>query len=318
MHAAALLMRDAYADISDAELLSEAPLLGSMPAQLLQRLSQKALVGLALDGEPITDRDDPKLFVLLQGSARVEAGGQCGRLLRAGDVGGELAVLGLDGLGNASVRSRGSSLYLAVSPCALAEAAQECGEEVQQKLQRLAEELRGGEETAAAFRALCRGLGLPADLGDQLLSSCEEVAVLPPGRVLSAGQRKELLAFVLTGQVQVGAGAGEAALRGPGSALALEALQGLPGQGAAAAPRRAAGRPERADHGAAGVRRRLPRAGRRGWAATAHGAGAAGGPGGGPGAPCGEEAPHEGPRRGHSGLLDSAQAGPEDHDVDAP
>ena len=76
-------------------LLQDAPVFSSLPPELLGRIQDSGEERLYADGETIVRAGEPgnELFVILEGSVRVERAGQPVRTLGAGELFGEIAVL---------------------------------------------------------------------------------------------------------------------------------------------------------------------------------------------------------------------------------
>jgi CRP-like cAMP-binding protein len=76
-------------------LLQDAPVFSSLRPELLARIQTAGEERVFADGETIVRAGEPgnELFVILEGTVRVERGGQPVRTLEAGELFGEIAVL---------------------------------------------------------------------------------------------------------------------------------------------------------------------------------------------------------------------------------
>lgn len=96
-------------------LLREAPVFSTLPPELLASILDQGAERSFIEGEPIVRAGEPgdELWVVLEGSVRVERDGRVVRMLSEGDLFGEIAVL--DGGGRtADVIATGEAQCLAV------------------------------------------------------------------------------------------------------------------------------------------------------------------------------------------------------------
>jgi len=204
----ASMLREDLADVTNLEILTEIPIFHDADHKFLQLLEQASEVELARKEELILTDGEDAMFVLLQGTAKVETGGLPLRSLTEGDNFGAISILGLLDRRIMAVR--------AVSMCLMIVFSKEALDGVMAKHpkgRKMIESLRESLHLEHDFEvrkqvvlecSLFQHLQFSEDQCIEMLAKCEEIVIMKDEAVLH--DSSEVLVFVLSGKLSVVSG----------------------------------------------------------------------------------------------------------------
>lgn len=207
LNVVALMMREEMADVTNAEILQEVPLFQEADDEVVQKLIHSVVIELARKDELLLDADEPKLVVLLGGTATVEVGSICTRELTSGESYGTASILGLSEGFQLRVRAQSSCLALSVTGDALKQAVSSSSKKSRKYWRNLLAALNPGQYTP--IRTLMgspffQHLGTEEEGVVEILQHCEQaVFVAEEEEVLAPSMQAHVMMFVLTGTARV-------------------------------------------------------------------------------------------------------------------
>eukprot|EP00930_Biecheleria_cincta_P032247 TRINITY_DN22380_c0_g1_i1.p1 TRINITY_DN22380_c0_g1~~TRINITY_DN22380_c0_g1_i1.p1 ORF type:complete len:1720 (+),score=390.07 TRINITY_DN22380_c0_g1_i1:389-5161(+) len=215
-------MREELAEVTNLEILGEVPLLAEFGSDFVSRLNEVAEIKIARKDDLIKTPSQNTFFVLLQGSALVEIGGEATRELSGGDSFGEAMALGLteaSGLPmQVAVHNCNVCLYLEISEEGMRGALQGPTSSKVQEFAKAVEVFRELREKVVVRHSGIAHLKLKEDQVAQVRAWCEELVYVAGQEVYSAAMQKTSLFFMLAGKATYSMGRHTKVLE-PGSTL---------------------------------------------------------------------------------------------------